>query len=74
VNTSYEDLLAHVLVHGIDKKDRTGTGTRSIFGHQLRFDLAEGFPLITTKAVRLSSVVVELFVVPARRHQRGVAQ
>jgi len=62
VNTSYEDLLAHVLVHGTDKTDRTGTGTgtRSIFGHQLRFDLAEGFPLITTKAVRLSSVVVEL--------------
>jgi len=60
VNTSYEDLLAHVLVHGTDKTDRTGTGTRSIFGHQLRFDLAEGFPLITTKEVRLSSVVVEL--------------
>ncbi len=60
MNTSYEDLLAHVLVHGTDKTDRTGTGTRSIFGHQLRFDLAEGFPLITTKAVRLSSVAVEL--------------
>ncbi len=60
MNTSYEDLLAHVLVHGIDKTDRTGTGTRSIFGHQLRFDLAEGFPLITSKEVRLSSVVVEL--------------
>ena len=60
VNTQYEDLLAHVLEHGTVKADRTGTGTRSIFGHQLRFDLTEGFPLITTKRVHFKSVANEL--------------
>jgi thymidylate synthase len=56
----YEDLLAHVLASGTHKPDRTGTGTHSVFGHQMRFDLQRGFPLITTKRVHFRSVAVEL--------------
>lgn len=56
----YEDLLRDVLTNGAEKKDRTGTGTRSVFGRQLRFDLAEGFPLITTKRVHFRSIGYEL--------------
>ena len=59
-DTQYEDLLARVLAHGTPKSDRTGTGTRSVFGHQLRYDLQRGFPLITTKRVHLKSIVHEL--------------
>ena len=59
-DTQYEELLAHVLNDGTAKSDRTGTGTRSIFGHQLRYDLQRGFPLITTKRVHLRSIVHEL--------------
>ncbi len=58
--SQYEDFMRHVFTHGVAKGDRTGTGTRSIFGHQMRFDLNEGFPLITTKKVHLKSIVLEL--------------
>ncbi len=58
--TPYEQLLALVLETGTQKSDRTGTGTRSLFGHQLRFDLADGFPLVTTKRVHFKSVAYEL--------------
>ena len=60
IPTPYEDFLAYVLQHGALRADRTGTGTRSVFGHQMRFDLREGFPLITTKAIHVHSVVGEL--------------
>lgn len=60
ISTAYEDLLRDVFDNGTHKDDRTGTGTRSVFGRQIRFDLSEGFPLITTKRVHLKSIVGEL--------------
>jgi len=57
---SYLNLLSHVLENGTDRGDRTGTGTRSVFGHQMRFDLSKGFPVTTTKKLHLRSIIIEL--------------
>ena len=73
IATPYEDLLRLVLEQGTAKSDRTGTGTRSLFGQQLRYDLSAGFPLLTTKKVHFKSVVYELLWFLARRLQHRLA-
>ena len=60
IRSQYEDFMRHVHTHGVQKADRTGTGTRSVFGHQMRFDLSEGFPLVTTKKLFTKAIVLEL--------------
>ena len=60
IRSQYEDFMRHVFEHGTPKTDRTGTGTRSVFGYQMRFDLSEGFPLVTTKKLHVKSIIYEL--------------
>ena len=66
---NYLNLLQDIYENGTDKSDRTGTGTRSLFGYQLRYDLSKGFPLVTTKKVHLKSIIYEL---SKRRYQYSV--
>ena len=66
---TYLNLVRHIVDHGHPKKDRTGVGTRALFGYQMRFDLAEGFPCLTTKKLHLPSIIHELLWFLAGRYQ-----
>ena len=71
---TYLQLLDEVLHHGLDREDRTGVGTRGLFGRQMRFDLSQGFPLLTTKRVHIKSVIYELLSVFDRRNEHWLAE
>ena len=73
VPTPYEDLVRRIMLEGTLKSDRTGTGTISLFGQQMRFDLSEGFPLLTTKTVFFNGTGIRAAVVPQGQQQRALA-
>jgi thymidylate synthase len=74
IRSQYEDFMRHVATTGVAKTDRTGTGTQSVFGYQMRFDLNEGFPLVTTKKVHLRSIIQELLWFLTGVQQQQLAQ